>query len=224
MTALPPTNMTAAEMVPDTSNPDHDPNFWCLPPPRDTAVSGRERGFGMYLITHGRSVGVWHNWQVVRSSTLARAMITGFPGAAYRKHANLQACVEEWQQHCLLGVHPHPPCPRAPVSTTSESEMPDLGLLTLETHGTTEATAASAPATTSPSSATSLTVSEWDDVPKVAKYFALWEGHIVFSDRREARAAFFKAIRRGDKPKIWSGSDYDEAQSFAEGVHWIEDL
>jgi hypothetical protein len=61
-TALTPTTMTAEEMVPDTQNPDHDPQYWCLPPVRDEPIGGQRCGYPMYLVTQGRSVGVWHNW------------------------------------------------------------------------------------------------------------------------------------------------------------------
>jgi hypothetical protein len=59
---LPPTNMTAEEMIPDTVNPAHDPKFWCLPPVRDQPSEYHKNRFPMYLVTQGRAVGVWHNW------------------------------------------------------------------------------------------------------------------------------------------------------------------
>jgi hypothetical protein len=59
---LPPTNMTAEEMIPDTINPAHDPNFWCLPPVRDQPSKRQKNRYPMYLVTQGRVVGVWHNW------------------------------------------------------------------------------------------------------------------------------------------------------------------
>lgn len=55
------TNMTINEMIPDRTNPAHDPRFWCLPPVRDSP-NGKPGRFPMYLVSQGRKVGVWHNW------------------------------------------------------------------------------------------------------------------------------------------------------------------
>jgi hypothetical protein len=60
--ALPPTNMTAEEMIPDTVNPEHDSQFWCLPPIRDAPSESHVGRFPMYLVSQGKSVGIWHNW------------------------------------------------------------------------------------------------------------------------------------------------------------------
>jgi hypothetical protein len=57
-----PTNMSAAEMIPDNENPAHDPRYWCLPPVRDERNAKPQGGYPMYLVTQGRSVEVWHNW------------------------------------------------------------------------------------------------------------------------------------------------------------------
>ncbi|KAF8210710.1 hypothetical protein K438DRAFT_1808082 [Mycena galopus ATCC 62051] len=103
--ALIPTNMTAEEMVPDDQNPDHDPHYWCLPPVRDESSGRQSEGYPMYLVTQGRSVGVWHNWTVVN------AVVSGHSGGAQRGHHTMASCIAEWQQHCVLGVHPHPPAP-----------------------------------------------------------------------------------------------------------------
>jgi hypothetical protein len=56
-----PTNMTIDEMIPDHTNPGHDPRFWCLPPVRDKP-NGTPGNYPMYLVSQGRQVGVWHNW------------------------------------------------------------------------------------------------------------------------------------------------------------------
>ncbi|KAJ7817253.1 hypothetical protein B0H14DRAFT_3474731 [Mycena olivaceomarginata] len=53
---LPPTNMTAEEMIPDTLNPTHDLKFWCLPPVRDQASERQNGRYPMYLVTQGRTV------------------------------------------------------------------------------------------------------------------------------------------------------------------------
>jgi hypothetical protein len=45
--------------------------------------------------------------------------VTGFPNSAHKGHHSYEACVAEWQQHCLLGVHPHPVAPRLPSKSAS---------------------------------------------------------------------------------------------------------
>ncbi|KAJ7767525.1 hypothetical protein DFH07DRAFT_769620 [Mycena maculata] len=97
------TNITAAEVIPDTANPDHDPRFWCLPPVRDNP-------------SEGRVVGIWHNWTVVD------AMVSGFPGGAQRGHHTRDGCVHEWQEHCALGLHPHPMDPRLSAAARATEE------------------------------------------------------------------------------------------------------
>ncbi|KAJ7238451.1 hypothetical protein C8J57DRAFT_1528761 [Mycena rebaudengoi] len=103
------TNMAAGEVVPDTQNAGHDPRYWCLPPQRDSpnvVVGEPNKGkYSFYLVTQGRVVGTWRNW------TIAEAMILGYSGAAHRGHHTYDGCVIEWQQHCALGVHPHPADP-----------------------------------------------------------------------------------------------------------------
>jgi hypothetical protein len=61
---LPKTNMTEAEMVPDTLTEGHDPRYWCLPPAREDfdAVVPVTGNYEMHLVTQGHQVGVWKNW------------------------------------------------------------------------------------------------------------------------------------------------------------------
>ncbi|KAJ7794011.1 hypothetical protein B0H14DRAFT_2622306 [Mycena olivaceomarginata] len=117
--------MTINEMIPDRTDPARDPRFWCLPPVHDSPndTSGR---FPMYLVAQGRQVGVWHNWRVVK------AMVSGHSSGAQRGHWAMAGCVAEWQEHCLLSMHPHPadpacadkPCPLSLVpATTSTSPI-----------------------------------------------------------------------------------------------------
>ncbi|KAJ7916656.1 hypothetical protein B0H13DRAFT_2323133 [Mycena leptocephala] len=99
--------MTAEEVIPDSFNGAHDPRFWCVPTMHDSPhESGSGSGYPMYLVTQGRKVGIWNNW------TAAQSMVTGYPNSGYRGHHTVQGCVEEWQVHCLLGVHPHPADPQ----------------------------------------------------------------------------------------------------------------
>ncbi|KAJ7306866.1 hypothetical protein DFH08DRAFT_975891 [Mycena albidolilacea] len=62
----------------------------------------------------------------------------------------------------------------------------------------------------------SVTTTTWDEVPDLVRFFALWGGHIVFTDRIEAKNAFLQAEAEGLKPRILSTEDYDEAQAFSE--------
>ncbi|KAJ7165778.1 hypothetical protein C8R46DRAFT_1219565 [Mycena filopes] len=222
--------MTAEEMIPDTLNPAHDPRFWCLPPVRDQASETRSRkgkGYPMYLVAQGRRVGIWKNW------TAAEAAVTGFPSAAYRGHATVDSCIEEWQVHCQLGLHPHPPCPTPTPSITAAN--PDiansaalaLGRLTLGTASgpskTRRAPSWTSSVTSALSTMSSVISSDWDDTPEIARYFALWRGQIVHTQRERARADFMAAEAKGVKPRVLSTSLYEEAQAFAEGVHWVDD-
>ncbi|KAJ7721223.1 hypothetical protein B0H14DRAFT_2642496 [Mycena olivaceomarginata] len=112
MTAMAsPTNMTSTDMIPELDNAAHDPRFWCLPPVRDESSEAGTGNSPMYLVTQGRSVGVWHNWTVVK------AMVSRYPSGAQRGHHTMQGCIAEWQQHCALGVHPHPPEPKHAATT-----------------------------------------------------------------------------------------------------------
>ncbi|KAJ7806240.1 hypothetical protein B0H14DRAFT_3484228 [Mycena olivaceomarginata] len=87
MTAMAsPTNMTSTDMIPELDNTAHDPRFWCLPPVRDESSEAGTGNFPMYLVTQGRSVGVWHNWTVVKAmdaspsgSSTARSVSTLTP-------------------------------------------------------------------------------------------------------------------------------------------------
>ncbi|KAJ7939558.1 hypothetical protein B0H13DRAFT_2300239 [Mycena leptocephala] len=204
---LTPTNMTFEEMVPDTANRDHDPRFWCLPP--------------------GKSVGVWYNW------TLTRAMVSGHSSAgAQWGHHSMEDCIAEWQQHCILGVHPHPADPEhAATSTPRRMEHSvEPGVLELTNFAdlsispaATEDGARSASGDTSVSSTSSVKATTWNAVPEVARYFALWGRGIVYTDRAQAKRAFLDAERRGFKPQILSTTNYDEAQSFSESVYWLSD-
>ncbi|KAJ7772153.1 hypothetical protein B0H14DRAFT_3164805 [Mycena olivaceomarginata] len=222
MTALlTPTNMTAAEMIPDHKNPAHDPKFWCLPPVRDEPSERCRDRYPMYLVTQGKIVGVWHNWTVVK------AMVSGHPSGAQRGHRTMEGCIAEWQEHCLLGVHPHPgasqraPSPVAlatasPVKAKARDSMPDLSGLSLEAkakgHSAGSVSGMSAPV----SSTSSITATTWGEVPEIARYFAMWGGRVVFTDRGEAKRAFLRAEDEGTKPRILSTVNYDEAQALAE--------
>jgi hypothetical protein len=42
------------------------------------------------------------------SRTVVKAMVSGHPSGAQRGHQTMRGCIAEWQEHCVLGVHPHP--------------------------------------------------------------------------------------------------------------------
>ncbi|KAJ7238551.1 hypothetical protein B0H12DRAFT_1075226 [Mycena haematopus] len=209
------TNMTAQEMVPDSTNPAHDPRYWCLPPVRDQPSPTGRGSRRLYLVTQGKVVGIWHNWTVVK------AMVSGYSEGAVRGHDTMEGCVAEWQQHCALGVHPHPAMPANP-----ETPIPDLSILSLSDVGQirwssddTSITRTSSPTATS--SASSVTASSWTEVPAQARYFALWGARVVYTDRGEARTAFLQAEEEGSRPRVLSSVDYDEAQAFAEATNFM---
>ncbi|KAJ6530770.1 hypothetical protein B0H19DRAFT_1082481 [Mycena capillaripes] len=122
----------------------------------------------MYLVTQGRRVGVWYNW------TIVKAVVDGYPSGAQRGHQTMKSCVAEWQQHCVLGVHPHPMdpallttgngTPRGMTPPAAISRSPSPGLR--EELGQAE-----------------LVATTWVDVPEVTRFFAIWGGRIAYSDR-----------------------------------------
>ncbi|KAJ7358558.1 hypothetical protein DFH08DRAFT_802376 [Mycena albidolilacea] len=61
-------------------------------------------GYEFHLISQGWQVGVWKNWD----RTVAKLMVSGYPGSAHKGHHSYGSCVKEWQAHCQLGVHLHP--------------------------------------------------------------------------------------------------------------------
>ncbi|KAJ7832281.1 hypothetical protein B0H13DRAFT_2371030 [Mycena leptocephala] len=211
---LPPTNMTADEMIPDTTHSSHDPQFWCLPPVWDQPSEGATQGkFPMYLVTQGRKVGVWHNWTVVKP------MVSGYPSGAYRGHKTMNSCVLEWQEHCALGVHPHPVDPGLLVGRAATVPPAQAGLL----HAARQRDDDSSVSGVSVASTSSITATTWEeDAAGPMRYFAIWGGRIVFTDRAEAKAAFLEAEAEGAKPRILSTADYDEAQAFSESVFWCD--
>ncbi|KAF8196391.1 hypothetical protein K438DRAFT_1968108 [Mycena galopus ATCC 62051] len=228
------TNMTANEMIPDTFNPLHNPEFWCVPATRDMASEKCSGGYPMYLVTQGRQVGIWKNW------TMAKTMVDGYPESAYRGHHSVEGCIQEWQLHCALGVHPHPvdpglSSPPAPVGTRTlayqrgrpvdprlQAKLKKYCMPILPGSSTTSSQVGSEDSE-SISSCSSVTAETWADVPAASRYLALWRGNIVYSDRQTAKAAFMLAEQRGGKPCILSTTDYEEAQAFSEGVYWVED-
>ncbi|KAJ7864012.1 hypothetical protein B0H14DRAFT_3443818 [Mycena olivaceomarginata] len=207
---------------PRQPNPDHDPWYWCLPPVRDKQSAEPRGGYPMYLVTQGRKVGVWHNWTVVK------AMVSGYSAGAQHGHYMLEGCIDEWQEHCALGVHPHaaaPPQRKQRGSTMAGGQrqlvepglqaqlqefcIPNLDALLL-------GSAAETTSTSTPSNVSSVTATMWVAVPPVAQYFVLWGGRIVYTDCGDAKAAFSKAQAAGTKPHILLTTDYDEAQVFSE--------
>ncbi|KAJ7234291.1 hypothetical protein C8J57DRAFT_1531831 [Mycena rebaudengoi] len=216
------TNMTVSEMVPDTQNAAHDPRYWCLPPQRDSpnAVVGEpNKGkFTLYLVTQGQVVGTWRNW------TVAKAMITGFSGASHRGHRSYEACVVEWQQHCALGVHPHPADPAlvgadgtgsGPEDKLAAAKVPSWKGKAVDPALQAEMKKYCMP--NLPKAGPSRDDAD-DQGPHPARYSAIWGGRIVFCSRYEARCAFVAAEERGLEPQLLSSDNFTESQDFAEAL------
>ncbi|KAJ6451079.1 hypothetical protein C8R45DRAFT_1113801 [Mycena sanguinolenta] len=240
-----PTNMTASEVIPDIFNPLHDQRFWCVPRLHDTPSESDSGSYPMYLVTQGRKVGIWYNWTVVK------AMITGFRNGAYRGHYSVEGCIREWQLHCVLGVHPHPVDPQlaraalGPASLPSSSPTKTLSSsLVMMPAGLgrvvdgplqaqlkqfcmpnirRDADEASIADSSSISTCSSVTASDWSEVPASSRYFALWRGKLVYTNRCQAKRDFLRAEGAGETPLVLSTTSYDEAQAFSEGVHWVAD-
>ncbi|KAJ7025443.1 hypothetical protein C8F04DRAFT_1269180 [Mycena alexandri] len=167
---------TDDDWIPDTTNANHDPRFWCLPKIHDGPSENERHGGGypMYLITNGRKLGIWHNW------TVAQTMVKKYSGNTYRGHHTVQGCIKEWQLHCALGSHPHPV---DPALASPEPRLPSTSL----------SAGISAYSDSVSSTCSSVTATTWADVPVDAEYLALWRGKIVYTSRAEAKAAFLLA-------------------------------
>ncbi|KAJ7136479.1 hypothetical protein C8R43DRAFT_955705 [Mycena crocata] len=216
--SLAPTNLPAEEMIPDTSNPAHDPRYWCLPPVREKESAGDGSGrFKMYLVTQGRSVGVWRSW------TIVKALVDCYPSGAQRGHNSMRGCIEEWQMHCPFGVHPHPIDPNVLIARGLGTRSPSLTLPSASTAPPISPVSSAAPLRMSSLSTESTVTESWAAVPENVRYFAIWQQGVVYGDRQEAKTAFLKAQARGGKHQVLSTSWYDEAQAFSEGIHWIAD-
>ncbi|KAJ7432956.1 hypothetical protein B0H11DRAFT_2259903 [Mycena galericulata] len=236
--SLQKTHMTAAEMIPDDLNPLHDRRYWCLPPVCDRpSEAGNTGRFPVYLVGQGRIVGIWHNWTAVES------MVTGFPGGSQRGHQSQEGCVREWQVHCALGVHPHPAdpvcSPEGRESLREATPIPagkgglgvgrsvEAGLqAALQKHcmpdlsGYTQSPSSTS---TASSSGKSKSTSSWKRVPHSARYYAIWSGGAVFTERALAKEAFREAENRGGQAQVLSTHDFEEARAYSEGVYWISD-
>ncbi|KAJ7152682.1 hypothetical protein C8R43DRAFT_950687 [Mycena crocata] len=225
------TNLPLEDMIPDTKNPAHDPRYWCLPPVREQQSRSNGSGkFPMYLVTQGKIVGF---------GDLVKTLVDGYPSGSQRGHRTMEGCVEEWQVLCALGCHPHaidpalssthsasvplladsspPPSPSPSPPPRSSSPAPDSSPMSSP-----PSSPSSSDALSSLGQESSVT-SSWDQVPENKHYFARWGAGVVYSDRGQAKRDFLAAQARGGKHKILSTGLYDEAQAFAEGVHWIGD-
>ncbi|KAJ7138030.1 hypothetical protein C8R44DRAFT_728200 [Mycena epipterygia] len=188
------TNMSIGDMIPDTVDPSHDSRFWCLPRMHAEvdAALGRGSGFLLYLVTQGCEVGIWKDWTVVN------ALVTGYPGGAQRRHHSVQGCIEEWQQHCCLGIHPHPVDPEY---ACHEAALRNSAEVATQSPGRTRACpveaglqaqlqmycmprlAESSGRSSSMSTTSSVTACSWADVPAATRYYAIWRGEIIYTER-----------------------------------------
>ncbi|KAJ7025491.1 hypothetical protein C8F04DRAFT_1191384 [Mycena alexandri] len=189
--------------------------------------------------TTGKQACVRGTWETKKGCrTVAKKMVDGYPSNSFRGHYTIDGCIKEWQLHCALGEHAHPvdpthtPSPSlTPIGKAGRRVDPQLqaDMQKYCMPGT------SSPSTYSASSSTlsSVTATSWAEVPTSVVYFALWRGNVVYTRRyvhewarilaAKQRRRFFLAQAQGAEPSILCCADYDEAQAFAEGIHWIHD-
>ncbi|KAJ7809286.1 hypothetical protein B0H14DRAFT_3481577 [Mycena olivaceomarginata] len=189
---LPPTNMTAEEMIPDTVNPAHDPKFWCLPPVHDQPSERQKNRFPMYLVTQGRAVGVWHNWTVVK------AMVNGQSAATLCAGCSPTPTGPTSQSIRSIGA-----APEAESRGSVSPLPPSTTTLVSSTSSITAATWAGVPEVV-------RSFAIWGGRIVYADRI-----------HGSAREAFLEAESEGTKPRILSTSDYDEVQAFSESTYWI---
>jgi hypothetical protein len=99
-------------------------------------------------------------------------MVSGFPGGAQRGHKSIAGCIAEWQVHCRLGVHPHPADPRAAIIADSSPPPPWS-----PPHENIS------PVSDALETISSVTTESWAEVPANSRFFAIWRGGVVYSDR-----------------------------------------
>ncbi|KAJ7118521.1 hypothetical protein C8R43DRAFT_1137268 [Mycena crocata] len=218
--ALAKVNLPLDEMVPDNRGAGRDPRYWCLPPIRDDAndeevQSPRKSNWAYYLITRGRMVGVWRRW------TVAKLMVNGFPDAEHKGHHSYESCIAEWQQHCPLGVHPHPVDPSNARGTKGRGSAPAAkpGTAPLSSSGKKPATQARPrrSLSTPPSNAPLVDSRGEGRMRDEPRYFAIWGAEIVYSTRYAARLAFDEVVEEGNEPELLSTSDFDMAVAYTSG-------
>jgi hypothetical protein len=56
--------------------------------------------------------------------TVVKSMVSGHPSGAQRGHHTMAGCIAEWQEHCALGVHPHPAALEEMASATTPVVRP----------------------------------------------------------------------------------------------------
>ncbi|KAJ7434717.1 hypothetical protein FB451DRAFT_1195096 [Mycena latifolia] len=243
-----PTNMTPEEMIPDTINPDHDPRYWCLPPmhddPSEDGALGHKVGIWRNwtaveaLVTRYPSGAQWGHhtvegcikeWQVL-------CCLGVHPHPADPRLGGQVRDVHATVGPGVVNTAAPPITPAEAVAATESPSrergrvvepglqaalqrycMPNLPARSLGGGSTRTETS------TSVSSSSSLTACSWSDVPVHAHYYAIWESGIVYAARKDVKAAFKWGEAHGEKPQILTTEDFDEAQAFAEGVHWISD-
>ncbi|KAJ7144878.1 hypothetical protein C8R43DRAFT_1130302 [Mycena crocata] len=193
--SLPPAHLPEEEMIPETGNPNHDPQYWCLPPAReDLEAPHRGGGKPFHLVTHGHSNGIYRNW------TVAKVMVTNHPVGAHHGHDTVADCIAEWQHHCALGLHPHHADPALAVHRSASPRKP----------------AREQPQTPRTPPATQRVKVE---VPAPAPmFYAIWNGRTVYSNASEAKTAFLTLANKGKQPKLLTTESYDEALAYSLGV------
>ncbi|KAJ7117956.1 hypothetical protein C8R43DRAFT_960460 [Mycena crocata] len=207
------------EMLPDNRTPGRDPRFWCLPPMRDEPNLRVPRSqYAFYLVTRGRMVGVWRRWSV------AQLMVTGFPDAGHKGHDSYESCTAEWQEHCQMGVHPHPADPslerqgkmresRADVAAgPSTSQSRDSGRSVVR-RGSGPRRSLSTP----PAHTTIVPRGDPPPEPRPVRYFAIWAAEVVYSTSYAARLAFDDAVEDGRTPELLTTDDFEMALAYAAG-------
>jgi hypothetical protein len=108
-------------------------------------------------------------------------MVGGHPLGAQRGHHMMEGCVAKWQEHCCLGVHPHPADPERADAVRLPSPAPVTPTAIAPT--TAENCEHTRSGSDSWSSLSSVTATTWAEVPVIARYFTLWGGRIVYSDQ-----------------------------------------
>ncbi|KAJ7754663.1 hypothetical protein DFH07DRAFT_959685 [Mycena maculata] len=217
------TNLPVEEMIPERDNVAHDSRYWCLPPVRED-LTVKMSGKAMYLVAQGCQCGIFRNVSV------AKVMAQGHPKGVWHGHDTTEGCIEEWQRHCALGLHPHPADPLLPAPMSASPRKNRSGSVLLGKGKRVDAKLQAdlqqfcmpkldLPQPSSSASLSSLSsLSGSSTAPAAPTYFAVWNGRKVYSNQNKAKEAFIAAARAGGKETLLTTPDYDEAHAYAMGI------
>jgi hypothetical protein len=111
-------------------------------------------------------------------------MVTGYPSNGHKGHHSYAGCVREWQQLCLLGVHPHPVDPASVAKPEDDTRPYEKGKERQARQASVSAARRARRSLSTPAS-TVAGPSRAIAVPggSIPRYFVIWGAGVVYSSR-----------------------------------------